>query len=133
MIKRIGILLALVFAATAFSITPAHATGGAGVSGPDAGTVWFESYGEHFYVNDWDPDGYGVRGYLDVKVCEVVDDIAKCHYEREKTLDNKKGYYADAAHSNRSIRENRPIRYKACLINKSGDTFRCGSWNYDRA
>ncbi|SDT44680.1 hypothetical protein SAMN04489812_5895 [Microlunatus soli] len=66
MMRRIVMLAIAAAAALTMTTTPAQADGGADTAGKNAGTVWFQSYGEHFTVNDWTADGKGVRGVIEV-------------------------------------------------------------------
>lgn len=131
MFRRIALLAGAVFAMLAISMTPAHATGGAYTSNGH-GSVYFDSYGEHLTVNDWNADGDGVRGYLEeLRRGPGGQD----HYYKEKTLNNTNGLKGAATHSNRNIPNGTTVRYRACLIDSAHDKtpHHCGGWKYDKA
>jgi len=126
-----AVLAGAVFAVLAISIAPANATGGVYTTNGH-GSVWFDSYGEHFTVNDWSADGDGVRGYLqELRRGPGGQD----NYYPEKTLSNTNGLDGAATHSNRDIPEGRAVRYRVCLIDSAHDTspHHCSGWKYDEA
>lgn len=133
MFRRIALLAGASIAALAISIAPAHADGGADTKGANDGTVWFESYGEHFYVNDWSPDGHAVVGEMNYRGYSENGHLV-WKTVKNTPVYNFKGYYADGVEANLSISEGAYLRYRACLVDPDdGSHDRCGSWTYDHA
>lgn len=133
MIRRIAMLATAAAAALSMTMTPAHADGGADTAGKNAGTVWFQSYGEHFTVNDWTADGHGVLG-----VIEVFTRNPETGYREWMELDtvfNGNGLHGAAEHRNYDLNENQPVRYMVCLVDSKNDSTpeRCSDWEGDLA
>lgn len=122
-IRRIALLSGAAFAALAMAITAApvaHADGGTSTTNGN-GSAWFESYGDHLTVNDWAPDGHGVRAriypYDSGRPGEPVRDAY-----------NGKGYHASALHKNYNLPEDRKYTLEVCLVDgPTGGGFACDS------
>lgn len=130
LIQRVVVLIAVALGALVWSVAPAHADGGAYTSDGN-GSVWFDSYGEHFTVNDWAPDGYGVVGELAKTVCGGPEG-SHCWRQRVGSTYNTNGYHGAPAHENFSIAEGTTVHYRACLYD-GDDWIGCGDWKVDEA
>lgn len=118
MFRRIAVLLGAVFAVLAISMTPAHADGGTETTN-GAGSVWFESYGEHVTVNDWRADGHGVKAWIyELRRGQGGQDT----YHLVDSVYNGKGYHAGPQHANLSITDGHSVKLKVCLVDGSHDT-----------
>lgn len=133
MFRRIALLAIAALAALTVTATPAHADGGADTTGDNDGTVWFQSYGEHFTVNDWSADGHGVRGRIEVFGRDP--ETGQRAWLAYDTVYNGNGLDGAAEHRNYSITDSTPVRFDVCLVDGSDDTTgeRCSGWEYSLA
>ncbi|MET9834817.1 hypothetical protein ABZ078_37310 [Streptomyces sp. NPDC006385] len=87
--------------------------------------VDFKSYGEVFVVHDYDSNGVGTIGQIDIRsggVWVAYDDVI-----------NAKGYDAPPVTVNYEIAEGTKVRYRACQHNSSAGAFDCSGWRTDTA
>lgn len=131
MFRRGALVAGGVLAALAITVPPAHASGGAYTTNHH-GSVWFESYGEIFTVNDWNADGDGVRGQ--------IEELRQGQGGQERyypvaTVYNGEGFHGPAVTKNLELPEGHHVRYKVCLMDSKNDTtpHHCSTWHYDKA
>ena len=117
--------MATVVAAGAFVDAPMASASGAACNPGCSAYAEFESYGEHFTLHDYAPDGHAVAGYLQAY---TASDWYGIWY-----VENHNGYDGSPVHKDVSIPEGMAVRYQACLLNSKGETYSCSSWRYDKA
>jgi hypothetical protein len=93
-----------------------------------AAEATFQSYGEHFTVHDYAPDGHSAVGLL-----EYWNGSTNSPYS---WVWNSNGYSGSPVTVNYSIPEGRKVRYEACIGDSdagTGTITDCSDWRYDTA
>lgn len=121
-------VLAAVVIVLGLMAAPASASGEVCIQGGCVGSAEFDSYGEHFYVHDYEKDGDGVVAYL-----WAWNGSAWYRVTPAGGLYNRSGYEAPPVHRNYEIREGASVKYMACAVFSSGGEYNCSAWYYDNA